>query len=114
MDRYKNSSFAASSSSSLLRESVLFRSDSTRERKRELTTEKMSGVKIIGGGGGGKKSYNGVSDIPSGSRKMVQSLKEIVNCPEAEIYAVLKDCNMDPNEAVNRLLSQGLSFFFLT
>ncbi|KAF2580421.1 hypothetical protein F2Q68_00001379 [Brassica cretica] len=55
----------------------------------------------------GKKSYNGVSDIPSGSRKMVQSLKEIVNCcPEAEIYAVLKDCNMDPNEAVNRLLSQ--------
>ncbi|KAH0886780.1 hypothetical protein HID58_062876 [Brassica napus] len=66
----------------------------------------MSGVKIIGGGGGGKKSYNGVSDIPSGSRKMVQSLKEIVNCPEAEIYAVLKDCNMDPNEAVNRLLSQ--------
>ncbi|KAF3543635.1 hypothetical protein DY000_02001803 [Brassica cretica] len=55
----------------------------------------------------GKKSYNGVSDIPSGSRKMIQSLKEIVNCcPEAEIYAVLKDCNMDPNEAVNRLLSQ--------
>ncbi|KAJ4907114.1 hypothetical protein Rs2_10772 [Raphanus sativus] len=37
---------------------------------------------------------------------MVQSLKEIVNCPEAEIYSVLKDCNMDPNEAVNRLLSQ--------
>ncbi|CAH2059454.1 unnamed protein product [Thlaspi arvense] len=67
----------------------------------------MSG-KIVGGGGsvGGRKSYNGISDIPSGSRKMVQSLKEIVNCPEAEIYAVLKDCNMDPNEAVNRLLSQ--------
>ena len=61
----------------------------------------------------GKKSYNGISDIPSGSRKMVQSLKEIVNCcPEAEIYAVLKDCNMDPNEAVNRLLSQGFSPFF--
>ncbi|KAG2332718.1 hypothetical protein Bca4012_017667 [Brassica carinata] len=54
----------------------------------------------------GKKSYNGVSDIPSGSRKTVQNLKEIVNCPEAEIYAVLKDCNMDPNEAVHRLLSQ--------
>lgn len=82
-----------------------------RYRETEPTTEKMSGVKIIGGGG--KKSYNGVSDIPTGSRKMVQSLKEIVNCPEAEIYAVLKDCNMDPNEAVNRLLSQGLSFFRL-
>ncbi|KFK36320.1 hypothetical protein AALP_AA4G107400 [Arabis alpina] len=68
----------------------------------------MSG-KIVGDGGfcvGGRKNSNGISDIPSGSRKMVQSLKEIVNCPEAEIYAVLKDCNMDPNEAVNRLLSQ--------
>ncbi|XP_010540528.1 PREDICTED: uncharacterized protein LOC104814266 [Tarenaya hassleriana] len=63
-----------------------------------------------GGGGGGsvgaRKGNNGISDIPSGSRKMVQSLKEIVNCPEAEIYAMLKECNMDPNEAVNRLLSQ--------
>ncbi|KAJ4903575.1 hypothetical protein Rs2_17526 [Raphanus sativus] len=68
----------------------------------------MSGVKIIGGGGGGggKKSYNGVSDIPSGSRKVIQSVKEIVNCPDAEIYAALKECGMDPNEAVHRLLSQ--------
>lgn len=49
----------------------------------------------------------GVQSIPAGSRKMVQSLKEIVNCPEPEIYAVLKECNMDPNEAVNRLLTQG-------
>lgn len=48
-----------------------------------------------------------VQSIPAGSRKMVQSLKEIVNCTDAEIYATLKDCNMDPNEAVNRLLSQG-------
>ncbi|XP_055826514.1 uncharacterized protein LOC129894943 [Solanum dulcamara] len=61
--------------------------------------------------GGGKNSNNGgggieVQSIPPGSRKMVQSLKEIVNCPEAEIYAMLKECNMDPNEAVNRLLTQ--------
>ncbi|KAL7212568.1 hypothetical protein ACSBR2_015291 [Camellia fascicularis] len=48
----------------------------------------------------------GLQSIPAASRKMVQSLKEIVNCPELEIYAMLKDCNMDPNEAVNRLLSQ--------
>ncbi|XP_075086440.1 uncharacterized protein LOC107773927 [Nicotiana tabacum] len=54
------------------------------------------------GGGIGVESI-----IPGGSKKMVQSLKEIVNfCTEAEIYAVLKDCNMDPNEAVNKLLSQ--------
>ncbi|GMP73812.1 hypothetical protein CsSME_00031433 [Camellia sinensis var. sinensis] len=49
----------------------------------------------------------GLQSIPAASRKMVQSLKEIVNCPELEIYAMLKDCNMDPNEAENRLLSQG-------
>ncbi|KAK9267719.1 hypothetical protein L1049_010152 [Liquidambar formosana] len=48
----------------------------------------------------------GSSAIPAASRKMVQSLKEIVNCPEQEIYAMLKECNMDPNDAVNRLLSQ--------
>ncbi|CAN8290833.1 unnamed protein product [Cochlearia groenlandica] len=70
----------------------------------------MSSKVIIGSGGGGggsagaRKGYN--NDIPSGSRKIVQSLKEIVNSPEAEIYAMLKECNMDPNEAVNRLLSQ--------
>ncbi|XP_022569519.1 uncharacterized protein LOC111212305 isoform X3 [Brassica napus] len=56
-------------------------------------------------GGGGRKGNN---DIPSGCRKIVESLKEIVNSPEAEIYAMLKECNMDPNEAVHRLLSQAL------
>jgi hypothetical protein len=58
------------------------------------------------------KGNTGISGIPAASRKMVQSLKEIVSCPEPEIYAMLKECNMDPNEAVNRLLSQG--FFPLT
>ncbi|WOG85027.1 hypothetical protein DCAR_0104213 [Daucus carota subsp. sativus] len=49
----------------------------------------------------------GVASIPAASRKMVMELKEIVNnSTEAEIYATLKDCHMDPNEAVNRLLSQ--------
>lgn len=59
------------------------------------------------GGGGGS---GGVSSIPAPSRKMVQSLKEIVNCPDDEIYSMLKECNMDPNDTVNRLLSQGLIF----
>ncbi|XP_059288885.1 altered inheritance of mitochondria protein 3-like [Lycium ferocissimum] len=54
---------------------------------------------------GGKNSNNN-GGIPIGSKKMIQNLKEIVNCPEAEIYAMLKECNMDPNEAVNRLLTQ--------
>ncbi|XVE51552.1 hypothetical protein DITRI_Ditri02bG0051000 [Diplodiscus trichospermus] len=65
----------------------------------------MSG-KGGGGNNGIEKGNTGISAIPAGSRKMVQSLKEIVNCPELEIYAMLKECNMDPNEAVNRLLSQ--------
>lgn len=64
----------------------------------------MSG-KVGGAAGHNKASLAG---IPPASRKMVQSLKEIVsNIPDNEIYATLKDCNMDPNEAVSRLLSQG-------
>ncbi|KAM7258111.1 hypothetical protein ACFE04_013852 [Oxalis oulophora] len=66
-----------------------------------------------GGGGGrggigiGGKGSIGISNIPAGSKKIVLSLKEVVNnVPEAEIYAALKECNMDPNEAVNRLISQ--------
>ncbi|KAL7142533.1 hypothetical protein ABFS83_08G129800 [Erythranthe nasuta] len=58
------------------------------------------------GRGSGAAGGGGVLPVPAGSRMVVQSLKEIVNCPEAEIYATLKDCNMDPNEAISRLLSQ--------
>lgn len=56
----------------------------------------------------GSNNGGGVGSIPAASRKMVMELKEIVNnTSEVEIYATLKDCHMDPNEAVNRLLSQG-------
>ncbi|KAK6259373.1 hypothetical protein SCA6_013847 [Theobroma cacao] len=57
-----------------------------------------------GGGGGG----GGGGQIPASVKKVVQDLKEVVgnNCTDSEIYAVLRDCNMDPNEAVQRLLSQ--------
>ncbi|KAF6156128.1 hypothetical protein GIB67_024098 [Kingdonia uniflora] len=57
-----------------------------------------------GGGNGGRGVV--VPGIPASSKKMVQSLKEIVNCPEHEIYAMLKECDMDPNDTVHRLLSQ--------
>ncbi|CAL5412452.1 unnamed protein product [Camellia sinensis] len=101
-----------------------FRSRAEREREREREREKpvnrdrseilereskresmsiRGGSSSNGGGGGGLQS------IPAASRKMVQSLKEIVNCPESEIYAMLKECNMDPNETVNRLLSQEVT-----
>lgn len=59
------------------------------------------------GGSSSGKGNGVVVTIPAASKKMVQSLKEIVNCPENEIYAMLNECNMDPNETVNRLLSQG-------
>ncbi|XP_068665876.1 probable GPI-anchored adhesin-like protein PGA55 isoform X2 [Aristolochia californica] len=49
---------------------------------------------------------NGTPPIPAAFKKMVDSLKEIVNCPDHEIYAMLKECNMDPNDTVSRLLSQ--------
>lgn len=65
----------------------------------------------MGGRGGGGVS-NANAGVPASSRKVVQSLKEIVNCSELEIYAMLVECDMDPDEAVNRLLSQG-SFFEL-
>lgn len=61
----------------------------------------------MGVGRGSNNNTNNVNQVvPTSSKKMIQDLKEIVNCPEDEIYAMLKECNMDPNEAVNRLLSQ--------
>ena len=45
--------------------------------------------------------------MPASARKLVQGLKEIVNRPDAEIYAALRECDMDPDEAVSRLISQG-------
>ncbi|CAL0310928.1 unnamed protein product [Lupinus luteus] len=46
------------------------------------------------------------NSVPEIAEKVVKNLKEIVNETEQEIYAVLKDCDMDPNRAVERLLSQ--------
>ena len=42
-------------------------------------------------------------------RKTIQSIKEIVgNHSEADIYVVLKETDMDPNETTQKLLTQGL------
>ncbi|KAL6609447.1 hypothetical protein ACP70R_039416 [Stipagrostis hirtigluma subsp. patula] len=65
-----------------------------------------------GGGGGRQQPYAGADGadaaaIPAASRKMVQSLKGILaDRSEAEIYATLCDCSMDPDVAVERLISQ--------
>lgn len=62
----------------------------------------------MGSRGGGGVSNAKAGGVPASSRKVVESLKEIVNCSDLEIYAMLVDCDMDPDETVSRLLSQGL------
>lgn len=62
------------------------------------------------GGGGGEAAAQGVPEM---AKKLVRNVKEIVNCTEQEIYAVLKECDMDPNRAVERLLAQGFTLSLL-
>ncbi|XP_057461579.1 uncharacterized protein LOC130751873 isoform X1 [Actinidia eriantha] len=51
-------------------------------------------------------SGSGVS-IPSSVRKTIQNIKEIAgNHSEEEIYAMLEECSMDPNETAHKLLLQ--------
>ncbi|KAK3405141.1 GBF-interacting protein 1 isoform X2 [Eucalyptus grandis] len=45
--------------------------------------------------------------IPSGVRQTIQDIKEITgNHSEEEIYAMLRECSMDPNETAQKLLFQ--------
>ncbi|CAM8957559.1 unnamed protein product [Rhodiola kirilowii] len=45
--------------------------------------------------------------IPNNMRKTIQNMKEITgNHSDDDIYAMLKECSMDPNEAIHRLLFQ--------
>lgn len=55
------------------------------------------------GGGGGVKA---VKEVVTTAKNVVAAVKEIVNCTEQEIYDVLRECDMDPNLAVEKLLSQ--------
>ncbi|KAG6467923.1 hypothetical protein ZIOFF_072488 [Zingiber officinale] len=55
-------------------------------------------------GGGARVS------IPAGVRRTIQNIKEIAgNHSDEEIYAMLKECSMDPNETTQKLLLQGLA-----
>lgn len=59
-----------------------------------------------------KKMSSGVKggasrvSIPSGVKKTIENIKEITgqNHSEDEIYAMLKECSMDPNETTQKLL----------
>ncbi|KAK1604287.1 hypothetical protein QYE76_027960 [Lolium multiflorum] len=44
---------------------------------------------------------------PRHGRSAALCSSTLVHRPDAEIYAALRDCGMDPDEAVIRLLSQG-------
>ncbi|CAA0836997.1 Kinase-related protein of unknown function (DUF1296 [Striga hermonthica] len=54
----------------------------------------------------GVKGGAGRVPIPSGVKKTIDNIKEITgqNHSEDEIYAMLKECNMDPNETTQKLL----------
>lgn len=67
----------------------------------------FSGSAKMSSGGGFRVS------IPTSVRKTIQDIKEITgNHSEEEIYAMLKECNMDPNETAQKLLLQGTPFCF--
>lgn len=83
---------------------------------RKLKEEKMnSGGGAVAAGGDG----SGRVLIPNNVRKTIQNIKEITgNHSEEDIYAMLKECSMDPNETADKLLLQGYNhllfpvFFF--
>ncbi|XWS09625.1 hypothetical protein CRYUN_Cryun39dG0005800 [Craigia yunnanensis] len=60
-----------------------------------------------GGGGGGGVEGSGAS-IPDNAKKTIQNIREITGKQHSdeEIYAVLKECYMDPNETAQKLLFQ--------
>jgi len=62
---------------------------------------------------GGGEHVAAESAVPVAAEKVVRSVKEIVDCTEHEIYAVLEECDMDVNRAVEKLLSQGFALSIL-
>jgi GBF-interacting protein 1 N-terminal len=48
--------------------------------------------------------------IPAGVRKTIDNIKEIAsNHSDEEVYAMLRECSMDPNETCQKLLLQGFN-----
>ncbi|KAK8301047.1 hypothetical protein V6Z11_D05G434900 [Gossypium hirsutum] len=61
----------------------------------------MSSQGGLGGGGGGSRA-----SIPENAKRMIQSIREITGKQHSdeEIFAVLQECFMDPNETAQKLL----------
>ncbi|KAH7292753.1 hypothetical protein KP509_29G083800 [Ceratopteris richardii] len=61
----------------------------------------MSGPKVANKAGASN------SAIPAADRKLISTVKEVAtNHSDEEIYAMLKECNRDPDDAAQRLLNQ--------
>ena len=55
------------------------------------------------------------ASIPNSVRTTIENIKEITgNHSNDEIYAMLKECSMDPNETTQKLLLQGTLFSFFS
>ncbi|KAK1291808.1 hypothetical protein QJS10_CPB17g00461 [Acorus calamus] len=76
----------------------------------------VDGGAVVGGGGRDRESEKGKErsgrgwrrvSIPGNVRKTIQNIREITgNHSDDEIYAMLRDCSMDPNETAQKLLLQ--------
>uniref|UniRef100_A0A2N9HYE9 GBF-interacting protein 1 N-terminal domain-containing protein n=1 Tax=Fagus sylvatica TaxID=28930 RepID=A0A2N9HYE9_FAGSY len=70
----------------------------------------MSGVAVLPDGNGNGDQGEGGSrvsaSIPSNMRRTIQNIREITGKQHSDddIYAVLKECSMDPNETAQKLL----------
>lgn len=75
----------------------------------------MSGEALLAGdgngnGGQGEGGIRGLTAIPSNMKKTIQNIREITGKQHSDddIYAVLKECSMDPNETAQKLLYLGM------
>lgn len=59
--------------------------------------------------GGHAASAGNNAQIPSPVKKVIRNIREVISDQynDSEIYAALRECDMDPNDAVQHLLSQG-------
>jgi hypothetical protein len=63
---------------------------------------------MAGGGRAGTEKGAAAGRGQTAIQSTIQSIKEVVGGhSDADIYAALRECNMDPNETTQKLLNQG-------
>ena len=74
------------------------------------------GAAVFGGGGEEQRQQEEEEamaaarvSIPAAVRPTIKNIKEIAgNHTDEEVYAALRECDMDPNETAQKLLHQGI------